>query len=111
MEQNGNKLQPILLFEVKWMYNGCKLCLRAAFPLLLKQRSNLLDLSFRGFLLTLRGHKKDRDMVAGTGIDMHQAELQVVNAVILRGGKKVPCFKMSLIKNANILICISILSI
>lgn len=27
-------------------------------------------------------------MVAGTGIDMNQAELQVVNAVILRGKKK-----------------------
>lgn len=49
MEQNGNKLQPILLFEVKWMYNGCKLCLRAAFPLLLKQRSNLLDPSIAAF--------------------------------------------------------------
>lgn len=35
-KQNGNKLQPILLVEVKWMYNKCKLCLCAAFSVLLQ---------------------------------------------------------------------------
>lgn len=38
------------------------------------------------------GHKKDWDVVAGTGIDMHQSELQVGIAVILKGEKKCPMF-------------------